>query len=237
MAEAGPSTSRSQSNTPSAILETAEATPAFERWRSSLAKFTGLGLNQEEKAERDRIRAERLESRQYATCEKWKSELVQSSPIVVFMLKHLKLSGCAFPPSAMQCFECPDTVFGGFNPEFGVLLCQNRLFTKSLMEDTLAHELIHAFDHCKFNVNPSDLRHQACTEIRAANLSGDCRLLREWDRGNRHFYKQHQACVRRRAVLSLLGNPSCENEEMAERAVNEVWESCSKDTRPFDEVY
>jgi hypothetical protein len=23
---------------------------------------------------------------------------------------------------------------------------------------------------------------------------------------------------------------------MAEKAVNEVWESCSKDTRPFDEV-
>ena len=33
-----------------------------------------------------------------------------------------------------------------------------------------------------------------------------------------------------------MGNPSCESEEMATKVVNEVWESCFKDTRPFDEV-
>jgi len=42
--------------------------------------------------------------------------------------------------------------------------------------------------------------------------------------------------VKRRAVLSVMANPACENKVMAEKAVNEVWESCSKDTRPFDEV-
>lgn len=45
-----------------------------------------------------------------------------------------------------------------------------------------------------------------------------------------------QACVKRRAVLSVIANPSCESQEMAEKVVNEVWESCSNDTRPFDEV-
>jgi hypothetical protein len=42
--------------------------------------------------------------------------------------------------------------------------------------------------------------------------------------------------VKRRAILSIVGNPSCESEEMATKVVNEVWESCFKDTRPFDEV-
>lgn len=45
-----------------------------------------------------------------------------------------------------------------------------------------------------------------------------------------------QACVRRRAILSVRANPSCPDEATAEQAVNEVWESCFNDTRPFDEV-
>jgi inner membrane protease ATP23 len=45
-----------------------------------------------------------------------------------------------------------------------------------------------------------------------------------------------QSCVKRRAILSILSNPSCKSEEMANKVVNEVWESCFKDTRPFDEV-
>ena len=42
--------------------------------------------------------------------------------------------------------------------------------------------------------------------------------------------------MRRRAVLSVRANPVCPDEATAERAVNEVWESCFNDTRPFDEV-
>lgn len=46
----------------------------------------------------------------------------------------------------------------------------------------------------------------------------------------------NQACVRRRAILSVTANPNCKTKEDAEKAVNEVWESCYSDTRPFDEV-
>ena len=37
-------------------------------------------------------------------------------------------------------------------------------------------------------------------------------------------------------MLSVRANPACPDEAAAERAVNEVWESCFNDTRPFDEV-
>ena len=45
-----------------------------------------------------------------------------------------------------------------------------------------------------------------------------------------------KACARRRAIESVVANSACPNEAAAERAVNEVWESCFNDTRPFDEV-
>ena len=37
-------------------------------------------------------------------------------------------------------------------------------------------------------------------------------------------------------MLSVAANPACPDAETAERAVNEVWDSCFPDTRPFDEV-
>lgn len=37
-------------------------------------------------------------------------------------------------------------------------------------------------------------------------------------------------------MLSVLANPACSGKEQAEQAVNEVFDSCFKDTRPFDEV-
>jgi hypothetical protein len=46
-----------------------------------------------------------------------------------------------------------------------------------------------------------------------------------------------QACVRRRAAISVAANPACPDIPTAERVVNEVWDSCFNDTRPFDEVW
>lgn len=42
--------------------------------------------------------------------------------------------------------------------------------------------------------------------------------------------------MRRRAITSVAANPNCKDRETAERVVNEVFDSCFKDTRPFDEV-
>ncbi|OCF37940.1 mitochondrial inner membrane protease ATP23 [Kwoniella heveanensis CBS 569] len=242
--------SSSSSNVPSSSLRypvneptepseasTSTLTPGFERWRSSLAQFTGMGLTEEEKLEREKMKEMKTLEKDWDKCEAYKRDLMENSPMITFLLNHLRLSGCAFPSSALQCHPCPETRSGGFSPEHGILLCQNRFFSKKHMEDTLAHELLHAYDHCRFKVDWGNLRHHACSEIRAANLSGDCRWTREVKRGFYSFNKQHQACVKRRAILSVLANPACKTPDMAEKAVNEVWESCFKDTRPFDEIY
>ncbi|KAL4252444.1 Mitochondrial inner membrane protease ATP23 [Abortiporus biennis] len=151
----------------------------FTKWSRRFSQVTGLGLSEEERVESNR-----------RTCEKWKAEMMHYSPAVVFMMKHLKHSGCDV-----------------------------------------------SFQNLEQSVDWNNLRHHACSEIRANSLSGDCRLRREFDRGFFSFSKQHQACVRRRAVLSVRANPACPDEATAERVVNEVWESCFNDTRPFDEIY
>lgn len=38
---------------------------------------------------------------------------------------------------------------------------------KKHMEDTIAHEMVHMFDHCRFKLDWHNLRHVACTEVRA----------------------------------------------------------------------
>lgn len=99
--------------------------------------------------------------------------------------------------------------------------------------------MVHAYDHLRFKVNwDNDLRHAACTEIRASSLSSECRFAREFFENLQwRITQQHQDCVRRRAVLSVAARPFCKSDVEATKAVNEVWDSCFADTRPFDEIY
>lgn len=85
---------------------------------------------------------------------------------MIFMMKHLALSGCAVPQSNIQCAPCDMTHAGGFLPDVGgVVMCSGHFFNKKHMETTLAHELIHMYDQCKFKVDWSNLRHHACSEV------------------------------------------------------------------------
>ena len=98
--------------------------------------------------------------------------------------------------------------------------------------------MVHAYDYLRFKMDPFDLRHAACMEIRASTLSGECRWGREFfTRGQWGVTQQLQECVRRRAALSVANRPGCKDDVQAVRVVNEVWDSCFNDTRPFDEIY
>lgn len=45
------------------------------------------------------------------------------------------------------------------------MLCQNRIPDQEWMDRTLAHELIHAFDHCRAKVDWNNCEHHACSEV------------------------------------------------------------------------
>ncbi|KAH9920223.1 peptidase M76 family-domain-containing protein [Epithele typhae] len=201
----------------------------FQRWQSKFSRYSGIGGNEGDKQAFYRER-----------CEYWKRELTNYSPAVTFMMQQLKLVGADVHIDDFICLPCKDgATAAGFVPAVGVIkVCQDRIKDREHMETTMAHELVHMYDHAKFKVDWTNLRHHACSEIRANSLSGDCKWGREaLGRGFLFkFSKQHQECVRRRAITSVASNASCPDRAAAERVVNEVWESCFNDTRPFDEV-
>jgi inner membrane protease ATP23 len=87
------------------------------------------------------------------------------------MMNQLKLINCNVTAEHFQCQPCFRVNSGGFSPEYGILLCQDGFFNKKHMEDTMVHEMIHMYDHAKFKVDWTNLKHQACSEVRAGSLS------------------------------------------------------------------
>ncbi|ORX67193.1 hypothetical protein DL89DRAFT_248882 [Linderina pennispora] len=214
-----------------------EERKTFDTWSKTLANFTGLGLTDAEKKERDMKKAYDKDLKDCQQCEKWRNELLKTSPIVRFMSESLDKSGSHFGVDSMPCMKCDEMRSGGFSTDGVIQLCYNRLFSKGHLETTMAHEMVHAYDHVNYKLDWYNLEHHACTEIRAASLSGDCSWFQEMLRGNVGFLKQHQTCVKRRAALSVRANPNCKSDKHAEAAVNKVFTSCFTDTRPFDEIY
>ncbi|CAG9460616.1 unnamed protein product [Pedinophyceae sp. YPF-701] len=160
-------------------------------------------------------------------------------PHIQFILNEMSLMGCKVDRRFVHVEDCDEKVGGGFRPPDGIVLCKNRLQTRSEVKNTLQHELIHAYDHCRAkNLDWSDCEMQACSEIRAAALSGDCQWKFEFLRGKLsglgvvgnggHFQK----CLRRRAELSVSMKPHCRGAR-ARDAVSAVFPECFRDTAPF----
>ena len=69
----------------------------------------------------------------------------------------------------LVCEPCGPTVAGRFDPEqTQVVLCENNIYSQGHMNDTLTHELVHAYDHCRAHVDWNNLQHIACTEVQSA---------------------------------------------------------------------
>lgn len=103
--------------------------------------------------------------------------------------------------------------------------------TLETVERNLRHELIHAFDDARGVIEASDCTHQACSEIRAARLSGDCFVGQELRRGRLDPLRGGMLCVKRRATLAVEKNPVCRG--FSERAVERVFQQCYSDYEPF----
>uniref|UniRef100_A0A480ZRY1 Mitochondrial inner membrane protease ATP23 n=1 Tax=Sus scrofa TaxID=9823 RepID=A0A480ZRY1_PIG len=136
-----------------------------------------------------------------------------------------------------SCEDCNGNVSGGFDASVSqIVLCQNNIRNQAHMNRVVTHELIHAFDHCRAHVDWfTNIRHLACSEVRAANLSGDCSLLNEIFRLHFGLKQHHQTCVRDRAILSILAVRNI-SREVAQKAVDEVFESCFNDHEPFGRI-
>lgn len=168
-------------------------------------------------------------------CEEMVEHAQTRNMTVKFMIEKLHEAGCAVGPAFFKVMECDKLVGGGFAPGDGVVTCYNHVGSQTEVDEALVHELIHAYDHCRAaNLDWTNLEHHACSEIRAASLSGDCSYKRETQRGHFTIRGQHQVCVKRRAELSVAMNPHCSSHWKARAAIDRVFDTCFADTAPFD---
>ena len=178
-----------------------------------------------------------------ARCEKALDRALSSCATVRTLRQALEGLGVA-TPGFVRCTPCPEGagIAGGYVPGRGIVLCQQWAAQwPSEVPNTLTHELIHAYDDARARLDWGNLRHHACTEIRAALLSGDCTFGRELDRGMIGFWRNGVSgagarCVRRRAELSVAANPACAAAADAAAAVEAAWPTCYKDYAPWDRV-
>ncbi|KAG0584715.1 hypothetical protein M758_3G231100 [Ceratodon purpureus] len=169
-------------------------------------------------------------------CQHMINHSLSRNATVKFVREALTKAGCPVADKFFKPEHCSMKVGGGFKQDDGIVICSNNVTHQDEVDVALTHELLHAYDHCRAaNLNWTNCEHHACSEIRAANLSGDCAWKRELLRGNTNIQKQHQICVRRRALISVGLNPHC-SMHRAISAIDRVWKTCYNDTQPFDRV-
>jgi inner membrane protease ATP23 len=179
-------------------------------------------------------------AKQRAQCEAYKASGLKNSAIK-FLMKAMTRQGCCVSPDYFQCRRAATVDAAGAlehddQGRTSVSLFFNCLRSEKHAHDTMLHELVHAYDYCRAHVDWSNLHHHACTEIRAANLSGDCNFGSELSRGRIFFQDHHKECVKRRAALSVAQNRHCESKEQAAAAVEQVFDTCYNDVEPFGSV-
>eukprot|EP01120_Amphizonella_sp_Union-15-10_P003681 TRINITY_DN1409_c0_g1_i4.p1 TRINITY_DN1409_c0_g1~~TRINITY_DN1409_c0_g1_i4.p1 ORF type:complete len:209 (+),score=34.73 TRINITY_DN1409_c0_g1_i4:130-756(+) len=175
----------------------------------------------------------RAQRKQHNACEKFLKNL-NKNPYVKHMIEEMEKLGCPVTEKFFSCRNCPVESEGFYLSKIGITLCENHLISNKHREVVARHELVHAYDTCRAHVKVTDCVHLACSEIRAANLSGECYFGREVLRGNVDFRRHHPACVKRRALLSLSSWPHCSKE--SRKFLKQAWSRCYRDTAPFDFV-
>jgi inner membrane protease ATP23 len=105
-------------------------------------------------------------------CDANRDWALRHSPIVTFLREQCAGLGGDLSAENIRCRPCRATVLGGFDPDYGIVLCSDQLSTRSRkdVEDTLAHEMVHAYDYLRFKLDRNDKRHAACTEVGRLSL-------------------------------------------------------------------
>ncbi|CAB3379354.1 Hypothetical predicted protein [Cloeon dipterum] len=169
-------------------------------------------------------------------CEKNVYFCAKNSPLIKLMMGALKSSGCEIDLRRhISCEYCDPSVTGGYDPLLNqVVICQNVAKKEGIVQGVLAHEMVHMFDYCRHKLDFKNLKHLACTEIRAANLT-NCSFMSAFVQGDAspfNIKQAHQNCVRTKAIASVKAVRNVTDEQAAE-AVDSVFEKCYKDLEPI----
>jgi inner membrane protease ATP23 len=174
------------SATPSASSEStqqdgADFRPSTTFWNRTV-NFTRMLTGQMSPAGQKRYWAdadERYSQFDCKRCERDRDYLLKYSPTIRFMNENIRKLGGEMGPQNIHCRTCrgdEEAMQGGFDHKYGIKICANWVQERSQLEDVMAHEMVHAYDHLRFKTNlteEDDLRHAACSEVSWTQLSRD----------------------------------------------------------------
>ena len=167
----------------------------------------------------------------------------RAAPRVKALLSTLSARGCSLhsPPALCEDVFSGAPALAAYDASRRAVVMNPavppRYLTAHQWSRGLTHELVHAFDDCRVHMRQDSPAHMACTEIRAANLSGDCDYSDELRRTgpSLRIAGVQRECVRRRTRQSLAMHPAAAALDAAEldRVIDGVFEPCYRDTAPF----
>lgn len=170
----------------------------------------------------------------------------KSSPFLQFLLHAMENIDCKVLPEHLVIEDCKAfNGYGGFDSSNNeIVLCENKFGNMSwkralkTMHSTLAHELVHAFDHCRANVDfYNNPKHSMCSEIRAAALSGQCILNHKFVSAVfGKFASYHQKCVKSQAMRSFRALHPDWTSDDSKSLLNSLFPMCYNDSDPFDRI-
>jgi mitochondrial inner membrane protease ATP23 len=93
--------------------------------------------------------------------------IISAGPVVRFLREQCAELGGDINSSNVRCRPCRSNQFAGFDPDYGIVLCSDQLASRSRkdLEDSLAHEMVHAYDYLRFKFDRTNMKHAACTEV------------------------------------------------------------------------
>lgn len=155
--------------------------PSLQRWMNHFNALTGKMTSEGKHHFREDM-SRKNEARDVARCEADRDWLFAYSPVVRFLREGITALGGELDAANVVCRRCPALVLGreedgslrvrrqagGFSPAHGIMICANEIRDRGHLEDTLAHEMVHAWDHLRWKVDWSgekSLKHSACAEV------------------------------------------------------------------------
>lgn len=179
---------------------------------------------------------------EYVRCEKIKNDALSSRKVRFLFNSLAELNNVIFNPEKfVQCVHCdePLNAFALITPENKSIIgiCQNFIKDEVTTQNSVVHELVHIYDQTRAHVDLNNCIHVACTETRAAALSGECTQDREQERGLLSPFQaspgHFKQCVWRKAMNSLKFQPLCNQPEVCEKAMKFSFDRCLSDQSPF----
>ncbi|ETW46719.1 hypothetical protein PFMALIP_05244 [Plasmodium falciparum MaliPS096_E11] len=136
-----------------------------------------------------------------------------------------------------------DKYVGGYNPINNTIwLCSNNITNYYKLKYILTHELIHAFDFARANIDMYNCKHIACSEIRAYNLSNQCNYFNsKYFVGHKDVFNSSKSsvientsknkCIYNNVYSSLYQYKPCSTD--THTYINNVFDKCLHDYWPF----